>query len=410
MDERASARAPALQKVTRGPRRPLPSRAGARRILIAAGALLAAFGGYFAYANRPIVVEVAAPEVNVPVRVFGLGTVEARIRSDIGFEVGATLAELAADEGDHVRKGDLLARLLPGEQPARLEKARAALLVSEASVAKANANVGKTNAILAQKKDANRRKQALAGRNVISDQSAEEALRDEAVAEADVTVAESEVKVAEAMLADASAQLRFEEAMLRHRSIVAPYDAVVIDRHREAGTVVKAGDPIFSLVADGAYWGLAHVDEAQAGFIAPGQPVEARLRSRPRDAFTGRVARIGLESDRVTEERQVFVRGDNPPPRIYLGEQVEFWITVAELDAALLVPEAAVTNFDGKQGMVWTVEDGRLRFRKVGFGHRTEDARLEIVEGLPEGADVVLRIGNGFREGRAVRTAGAAVR
>jgi HlyD family secretion protein len=43
----------------------------------------------------------------------------------------------------------------------------------------------------------------------------------------------------------------------------------------------------------------------------------------------------------------------------------------------------------------------------VTFRHRTEDARLEIVEGLPDQAQVVVRIGQGVREGRSVRVSEA---
>jgi len=94
--------------------------------------------------------------------------------------------------------------------------------------------------------------------------------------------------------------LVFEQTLLAHRTLHAPYDAVVIERHKGLGSVVKAGDPIFTLIAVGSYWGLAHVDEARAGFIAEDQAVTARIRSRPQDEFAGRVVRIGLESDRVT--------------------------------------------------------------------------------------------------------------
>jgi HlyD family secretion protein len=355
------------------------------------------------YANRPIDVQVATIERNVPIRVFGLGTTEARVLSKVGFEVGATLAELRADHGDRVDKGQVLARLSTGEQDAKVAKARAALLIAEVNVAKSAANLEKARAVFVQKQETNRRKQALAGRDIVSQQAAEEAIRDEVVARADVSVAESEVESAKAQLTDARAQLQYEETMLRHRTLVAPFDAVVIERHKEAGSVIKAGDPIFTLIAVGSYWGLAHVDEARAGFIEEGQPVEARLRSRPLETFTGRVVRIGLESDRVTEERRVYLRGENPPARVYLGEQVEFWITVATLDNALLVPSAAVHGYDGRQGTVWTVEDGRLHRRLVQFRHRTEDARLEIVDGLPANARVVARLENGLREGRAAR-------
>ncbi|MGE0751420.1 MAG: efflux RND transporter periplasmic adaptor subunit [Variibacter sp.] len=371
--------------------------------LSAAGFVAVVVAATFVYSNRPIDVQTATIERNVPVRVFGLGTTEARVLSKIGFEVGATLAELHVDHGDRVSKGQVLARLATGEQEAKVAKTRATLLTAEVNIVKSVANLEKARAVFTQKQETNRRKQTLAGRDVVSQQAAEEAIRDEAVAKADVAVAESEVESAKAQLTDARAQLQYEEMMLRHRTLVAPFDAVVIERHKELGSVVKAGDPIFTLIAAGSYWGLAHVDEARAGFIEEGQPVEARLRSRPLETFAGRVVRIGLESDRVTEERRVYLRGDNPPARVYLGEQVEFWITVARLGKALLVPSSAVHGYDGRQGTVWTVEEGRLRRRLVQFRHRTEDSRLEIVDGLPANARVVTRLENGLREGRAAR-------
>lgn len=374
-----------------------------RSLLAVLGISVVALAGYFVATGRPVSVPVARVEDNVTIRVFGLGTVEARVLSKIGFEVGATLVELKADHGDRVKKGDVLAKLTATEQEAKVAKAKAALISTEVNVKKAEASLAKASAVLAQKHEANRRKQALVGRNVVSEQTAEEAQRDEDVAKADVSVSTSEIEVAKAMVADARAQLQFEETLLRHRTLTAPYDALVVERHKELGTVVKAGDPIFTLIAADTYWGLAYVDEARAGFITEGQKVDARLRSRPLDAFTGQVVRVGLESDRVSEERRVFIKGDNPPSRVHLGEQAEFWITVARLDKALLIPEAAVHGFDGRQGKIWTVEGGRLQRRVVTFRHRTEESRLEIVAGLPETAEVVTVVSPDLREGRAAR-------
>ncbi len=94
------------------------------------------------------------------------------------------------------------------------------------------------------------------------------------------------------------------------------------------------------------------------------------------------------------------------PTQVYLGEQAEVTITVASLPEALLVPEIAVSGFDGHQGRVWIVRDGRLAETEVTFGHRTEDARVEIVSGLPEGAQVVAAPVKGLSEGRMTRIAG----
>jgi HlyD family secretion protein len=147
------------------------------------------------------------------------------------------------------------------------------------------------------------------------------------------------------------------------------------------------------------------VDEARAGHIQEGQEAQVRLRSLPQQTLAARVVRIGIESDRVNEERRVWVKCLQCPGRFHLGEQAEIFIKVADLPRALLVREAAVKGFDGRTGQVWTVEAGRLQRRTVSFGHRTEDSLLEITDGLPKDARVVNAIVPGMREGRAVRIA-----
>lgn len=364
-------------------------------------------GGVFLYVRtRAIEVHVVGPSTNVTVRVFGLGTVEARILSKIGFEVGATLVELDADHGDLVKKGDVLARLHSSEQEAKLVKSKAGVASAEADLKRAEANVLKAQAILRQKQEDNRRKQTLAGRQVVSEQSADEALRDEEVAKAELSVAESDVEIARARADDARAQYEFEKTVLDHHVLYAPFDAVIVERHKEAGSGVNAGDTVFTLVAPETVWGMAFIDEANSGNIREGQDAEVRLRSLPQQTFAGKVARIGIESDRVTEERRVYVRCEQCPAQFHLGEQIEVYITVASLDAALLVPEASVRHFNGRSAKVWTVEHGRLAQRSVTTGLRTEDSLLEITGGLPDGARVILDPPRNAREGALARIAG----
>jgi HlyD family secretion protein len=352
---------------------------------------------------RPVTVAVAPIVEDVPIRVFGLGTVEARVLSKIGFEVGAAITELNADHGDVVRQGQVLAKLNTTQQEAKVARAKAAVLSAEVAVKKANTNVIKARAILAQRLEVNKRKQQLVTRQVTSAQAGEEAQRDEDVAKAELLVAENDVDVAQAQLSDAKAQQDFEKATLGLHTLLAPFDAVVIDRQKELGTVIKAGDPIFTLVATGSIWALAYIDESRAGAIREGQQAEVRLRSLPNQAFPARVVRVGIESDRVSEERRVYVKCEQCPVRFHLGEQAEVLITVAMLPKARLVPEAAVSGYDAAKGTVWSVEKGYLKRRVVSFGYHTEDARLEVRDGLPDGAEVVTEISTSLREGRSAR-------
>ncbi len=365
-------------------------------------------GGWFFMTERPVLVPVVVAEQGVAVRVYGLGTVEARIVSKVGFEVGAALTELLVDSNDTVTKGQVLARLHPVEQEARVGRAEAGVTASEAAILKAEANVERARAVLAQRVAANVRQQELASRSAIAATSAEEAERDVVVAAAELTVAQSEVAVVTAQASDARAALRYEQTLLDHHVLTAPFDAVIVERHAEAGTVVRAGDVIFTLMDPKTVWVQAYIDEGRAGELAIAQVAEIRLRSLPHSVFTGVVARIGIESDRVNEERRVWITCSDCPDQVFLGEQAEVRITTVILADALLVPEVAVQGFDGHRGSVWVVQDGRSTQVPLIFGHRTEDARVDVVSGLPEGAQIVANPITGLTEGRLARVKGEA--
>ncbi len=366
-------------------------------------AALAIAAGFLFLTERPLTVTVAQPESDVALRIYGLGTVEARILSRVGFEVGGALTALAVDAGDRVAPGQEMASLHADEQEARVARARAAVAANEANLAKADAAVVRARAVLAQREAENRRQQGLAQRDVASVQRAEEAQRDEDVARADLAVAEADVAVIRAQGMDAAAGLRQEETLLAHHRLIAPYDALVVARHAEAGTVVKAGDPVLTLIDPATVWIQAYVDEERAGQLALGQPGTIRLRSQPAAEFRGTIARIGIESDRVNEERRVWLTCADCPAEMFLGEQAEVRILTGTRATALMVPELAITGFDGHRGTVWTVADGRLTRAELTFGARDDRGRVEVIGGLPEGAMIVARVPKGAAEGRRAR-------
>lgn len=366
-------------------------------------ALLIGAGGLYFLANRPLKVAVIAPQSDVPLRLYGLGSVEARVLSRPGFVVGGSIATLAADAGDTVAGGQPLATLDAAEQEARVARAEAATEAASANLTKAAAAVTRAQAVLAQHEAANRRQQDLARRNVASLQRAEETQRDEDVARADLAVVEGDLAVAHAQAADAAAVLTQERVLLARHRLLAPYDARVIARLAEAGTVVKAGDPLFALIDPETLWIQAYIDEERAGQLALGQSGTIRLRSLPAREFHGEVIRIGLESDRVNEERRVWLRCNDCPETLYLGEQAEVRILTGTRTEALMVPELAIEGFDGHRGTVWIVQEGRLARAELAFGARDDRGRVEVVSGLPEGAQIVRQAPRGAARGRAVR-------
>jgi len=365
-----------------------------------------AIGGLAAWwfaTQRPLQVPVAAFAQDVPVTVFGLGAIEARVLARIGFEVPGTLVEVLADHGDRVAAGTVLATLNAASQHARVARAEAAMLSAEAAVARAEAQRERAEAQLVQKRSTAQRRRDLASRGAGSVEAAELADTDATSAQADVGVNRADAAVARAAQAEAQANLQAERTTLAKHVLVAPFDALVIARTREPGSALNPGEAVFTLIVPDSVWALAYVDEGRAGDIALGQPARVTLRSRPGNPMPAEVVRIGLEADRVTEERRVYVRCRTCPITPVIGEQAEVLIETGRLARARLIPETAVHGFDGVRGTVWTVENGHLARREVRFAARLVDARLAITDGLPDDVPVAVTSGSGFAVGRSAQ-------
>jgi HlyD family secretion protein len=379
-----------------------------KRLLLSATVLtiaVAALAGAWSVFLRPVKVQIAKPEHDVAVQVFGLGTVEARVTSKVGFKVSGVLVDLRADIGDRVAKGTVLARLDDREQQARVARATAAIEQAQANLQKANAGLEKAKANYANAKNINERRQKLVASNITSVETAETAKAAQDAARADVSLGTSDVAVAKAAISDAKAQRQQEMATEDFHTLTAPYDAMVMARLKELGSALGAGEPVFTLIDPKSVWVLAFIDESKAGEIAVGQPAQIVLRSQPGRRIAGRVARIEPESDRVNEERRVEVAFDQIPKNVNLGEQAEVYITTVHLAQPILVPEAAIIGLGKNRGSVWTVENSHLRQHQVTLGHRLLDGRYEITSGVPAAAKVVTQLRSGLRIGRTAKIA-----
>ena len=378
-----------------------------RRRLIWAAALLvlvvAVAAGAWPRFFSPVKVTVAHPAADVAVQVFGLGTVEARVTSQVGFKVAGVLVDLRADVGDRIAKGAVLARLDDREQRAQVARAGAAVEQAEANLQRATASVAKATANYNNSKRINARQQSLVKSHAASLEAADNAQAAEEAALAELNLAKSDVQVAKAAIDDAKAQQQQQNATLDFHTLAAPYDAMVTARQKELGSALSAGQAVFTLIDPKTIWVLAYIDESKAGEIKVGEPAEIVLRSHPSQRLKGKVARIQPESDRVNEERRIEVAFDRIPPYANLGEQAEVYITTVHLPRALLAPEAAIVGLGKNSGTVWTVENGRLQKREVKLGHRLLDGRYEITGGVPAGAAVVTQLRSGLRVGRGAK-------
>jgi HlyD family secretion protein len=365
--------------------------------------LVAVFAYYWRFV-REIPVRAAAPIQNVEVRVFGIGTIEAQIVSRVGFQIAGKVIAIEADQGDFVKTGALLAKLDDDAQRAKLRKSEAAQRQAVANLTKVQAQRERAEISYQQKKSVNARRQTLVSRGTVSQEAAEDSQAAEEIALGDAKIIEADTQVATVQQEDAASQRQLDAVILAQHELRAPFDARVIARNKELGGIVNAGETVFTLIAPDSIWIKAYVDEALAGGLNIGQRAFVRLRSEPDRLYETEVVRIDQENDRVTEERRIYVRCRtcNPQHQLrYLGEQAEVEVVKKVIPAGLFVPLKFIEGYDGRSGLVWTVENGRLGKRKVSLGERLLDGRVQItsdVQGL-----VVTDSRSDLREGRAAR-------
>ena len=361
--------------------------------------------------------EVAVREIRPAVQ--GVGTVEAKLVVALAAKITGRISAMNVDQGDVVRTSQVLVKLENSELSAEVERAAAnlervkfGLLTQEAAVLRAQAGLAAADAVIAKAQSNQLLAQAnaerwrtLAATDLVAQmdlderlnaaKSADAELRSaEALREAaakDVSAQEISLKAVPQDIAAGAATLASARARNAETTIASPIDGYIISRELELGTAVNPGTPILKLADPASIWVTVFIDERDAGSLAVGDVADVALRSFAGRTFSGKVARIRRESDRVTEQLTVDIRFDDRPGRLTLGEQAEATIQPGG-KKALALPLAAVVQSPKGAG-VWTVVDGRMRFKPARFGVVDPAGWIEVIKGFSGGERVMVAPG-----------------
>ncbi len=366
---------------------------GKRTLLLALGALafIAAFVWLLTTRGplAPVGVEIASvTRTDLSPAVYGIGTVEARRAYAVGPTQAGRLLRVWVDQGDRVRTGQLLAEIDPVDLLQRGEAAASATARARQTAQAAQAQVAEAESRVRLAQANHARYQALVKQGFVAQEMADSRRNEAAAAEAALAAARANASGAQRDINRAEAESRGIQQVSNNLKLLSPIDGVVTAREAEPGTTVVAGQAVLRLVDPGQLWVCARVDQARALGVAVGQAAGIVLRSTPGAAMPGKVARIELQSDAVTEERIIDVAFDPPPAQLYLAELAEVTIRLPGARNVLAVPRAALAQFKGQTG-VWQVVDGRARFQPVQPGVQTAE-QVQIVSGLSAGDNLVV--------------------
>jgi len=367
-------------------------------VFIAAFAWLLATRGPLAAVG---VETVEATRADLRPGVFGIGTVEAQHAYAVGPIQAGRVLSVRVDHGDRVEAGQLLAELDPVDLSQRAEAASSAAARSRQAAQAAQAQVAEAESRARLAQANSERYQALYRQNFVAREMADSRRHEAAAAEAALAAARANASGALREIGRAEADLRGIEQVRNSLKLVSPIDGVVTAREAEPGTTVVAGQAVLRLVDPARLWVRTRVDQARAQGVQVGQTADIVMRSVPGTALPGKVVRIDLQSDALTEERIINVAFDPAPAQLYLGELAEVTIRLPGARDALTVPRAALAQHNGQVG-VWRIEQGRARFQPVQPGMQTAE-RVQIVSGLAAGDRLIAYSSKQLDDGVRVR-------
>jgi RND family efflux transporter MFP subunit len=288
------------------------------------------------------------------------GELRAAEEASVRAEAGGSVLQVAAEEGQTVRMGALLARI----EAVALEDARRSA---------ASAVRSAENQLDLARREVERNQQLVAAG---------------AIAPRDLDQARNAVSQAEAQVADARARLVSAEKEIGHTVIRSPIAGVVSERAVNTGDVVAAGAAMFTIIDPRSMRLEASVPSDQLAALRVGLPVRFMVRGYP-EPFTGAIERISPAADPTTRQVPIFVAIPNTEGRLVSGLFAEGRVINQQANG-LVIPTDAV-NITGNSAWVLRVTGGKTERVDVQVGlvdPQTE--RVQIASGVNE-RDVLLR-------------------
>ncbi|WP_189562164.1 efflux RND transporter periplasmic adaptor subunit [Mesorhizobium sp. M2A.F.Ca.ET.037.01.1.1] len=305
--------------------------------------------------------------------VSATGTVAAWQEATIGAEEsGLRLTEVLMAEGDHVKAGDVVARLDDSLLKAQLAEQKAAVAQAQATLDSALSADARADRLLAS--------------NAVSAETAE----DKATA----------VKTGKASVDQAEAAAQRLQAQLDRTTIRAPFDGIVSSKPAVAGSIVQAGTELMKIVRDGRLEVGVLVPEKDLAAISAGQP--ANIVDASGRAFSGNISSIAETVNSTTRLATVYVtvgEGSGLKPGMFARVTIE-----TASSRQLTIAETALVWHDGKPAVFVVDDQGKVGAHPVATGTR-QNGRVAIENGLSE-SDRVVVAGAGFlNDGNLVRVA-----
>ena len=196
------------------------------------------------------------------------------------------------------------------------------------------------------------------------------------------------------------ARIRQLEQQLSKTTIRAPFGGVVVRTFASAGELIGPGTPVVELENQSGVIAELEVSDRDVVRVSLGLPVRATVDAFPGRTFDGEVQTVGTTANPATNAFTVEARVDNSDGSLRSGMIATLEIVLSSREG-LAAPTDALIDVRDARATVLEVVDGIVRRRTVTIGRRV-DREVEILDGLEEGALVVMTGQERLDDGDAV--------
>jgi len=315
--------------------------------------------------------------VDEPVIIEATGSFQADESSDVAPESSGRVTETPVDVGQHVAKGAVLIRIQAVDANLRLQESRATVERAEA-----NLKLAESQNTLAQ--TTARRNEALLKGGLIPQTTA-----DEARTQAETSA--NSVLVARATVSQSRAQLALAQKAVNDVVVIAPFAGYVSARRVAAGEFVQPSTAVVTLLRIDPLRLQLTIPSVQAGDIAAGQAVIARVDAFPGKTFEGKISAVNPQIAAESRSFVVEARVPNPGGQLKPGMFAVASVNQGRTERAMLVPKRAVVeDVNTNSFRVFVVDKENIaRVRVVQLAARQNQAdSTKILTGIKEGERV----------------------
>lgn len=327
------------------------------------------------------------------------GYVVAQRKAAVASKITGRLVSIFVEEGNRIKKGDVIAQLESDDTAAAKDQASANLRVAAANLEQAKAERADAAVNYYRSKE-------LLAKGFIAKLEYD-------AAEARNSKAEAAVSAAEASVRAASAALREAEVTLEYARIRAPFDAVVLTKDADVGDIItplgaaaNAKAAVVSIADMNSLQVEVDVSESNIGQVAAKQPCEIQLDALPDSRFRGEVHMIVPTADRTKATILVKVKFIDSDPRILPEMSAKVAFLERQMNEDDLRPRTAVNDDSlltrNGRSAVFLIRDGELFETPVTIGEKIGDM-VEVRSGVKAGDRIVRRPADDLKTGTRVR-------